>query len=179
MRPKSSNAKSRTKASAEAVVKDIRRATRRHFSTEDKIRIVLDGLRGDFDRRLGDLRFFGDRRGLRHRDLLGRLRGKLPLVVRPARIVHHKAIQGKEADDQDERDQGKRRQRRPGRGLEEPSEPRPRRPTLLHAIEHGAALGEILRFNARRADVPPDAVPPARTTPRTLTGPAALSCSTV
>jgi transposase len=29
------------------VVKDIRRATRRHFSTEDKIRIVLDGLRGD------------------------------------------------------------------------------------------------------------------------------------
>ena len=47
MRPKSSNAKSRTKASAEAVVKDIRRATRRHFSAEDKIRIVLDGLRGD------------------------------------------------------------------------------------------------------------------------------------
>ncbi len=35
------------KAPAEAVVKDIRRATRRHFSAEDKIRIVLDGLRGD------------------------------------------------------------------------------------------------------------------------------------
>jgi len=32
---------------AEQVVKDIRRATRRHFSTEDKIRIVLDGLRGE------------------------------------------------------------------------------------------------------------------------------------
>lgn len=47
MRPKSSNAKSRIKAPAEAVVKDIRRATRRHFSAEDKIRIVLDGLRGD------------------------------------------------------------------------------------------------------------------------------------
>ncbi|MFV0383202.1 transposase, partial [Paracoccus sp. (in: a-proteobacteria)] len=31
----------------EHVVKDIRRATRRHFSAEDKIRIVLDGLRGD------------------------------------------------------------------------------------------------------------------------------------
>ncbi len=30
--------------SAEHVVKDIRRATRRHFSSEDKIRIVLDGL---------------------------------------------------------------------------------------------------------------------------------------
>jgi len=28
-------------------VKDIRRATRRHFSAEDKIRIVLDGLRGE------------------------------------------------------------------------------------------------------------------------------------
>ena len=35
------------KAPAERVVKDIRRATRRHFSAEDKIRIVLDGLRGD------------------------------------------------------------------------------------------------------------------------------------
>ena len=36
-----------TKRSAEQVVKDIRRATRRHFSAEDKIRIVLDGLRGE------------------------------------------------------------------------------------------------------------------------------------
>ena len=35
------------KASAEQVVKDIRRATRRHYSTEDKIRIVLGGLRGE------------------------------------------------------------------------------------------------------------------------------------
>ena len=43
MRAKSS----KPKASAERVVKDIRRATRRHFSTEDKIRIVLEGLRGD------------------------------------------------------------------------------------------------------------------------------------
>ncbi len=32
---------------AEEVVKDIRRATRRHFSAEDKIRIVLEGLRGE------------------------------------------------------------------------------------------------------------------------------------
>ena len=30
------------KAPAEAVVKDIRRATRRHYSAEDKIRIVLE-----------------------------------------------------------------------------------------------------------------------------------------
>ena len=29
------------------MIKDIRRATRRHFSAEDKIRIVLDGLRGE------------------------------------------------------------------------------------------------------------------------------------
>ena len=35
------------KEPAEQVVKDIRRATRRHFSGEDKIRIVLDGLRGE------------------------------------------------------------------------------------------------------------------------------------
>jgi transposase len=35
------------KAPAATVVKDIRRATRRHFSAEDKIRIVLEGLRGD------------------------------------------------------------------------------------------------------------------------------------
>ena len=43
MRAKSS----KPKASAERVVKDIRRATRRPFSAEDKIRIVLEGLRGD------------------------------------------------------------------------------------------------------------------------------------
>ena len=36
-----------TKAPAERVLKDIRRATRRHFSAEDKIRIVLGGLRGE------------------------------------------------------------------------------------------------------------------------------------
>ncbi len=35
------------KATAQQVVKDIRRATRRHYSTEDKIRIVLSGLRGE------------------------------------------------------------------------------------------------------------------------------------
>ena len=35
------------KRPAEQVIKDIRRATRRHFSAEDKIRLVLDGLRGE------------------------------------------------------------------------------------------------------------------------------------
>src|SRR6202789_961532 len=43
MRQKSGPAK----APAEQVVKDIRRATRRHFSAEDKIRVVLEGLRGE------------------------------------------------------------------------------------------------------------------------------------
>jgi len=35
------------KGSAEKVVKDIRRKTRRQFSAEEKIRIVLEGLRGE------------------------------------------------------------------------------------------------------------------------------------
>ena len=43
MKPQHSLKKSPTKAPAERVVKDIRR----HFSAEDKIRIVLDGLRGE------------------------------------------------------------------------------------------------------------------------------------
>ena len=43
MRAKSSG----QKAPAERVLKDIRRATRRHFSAEDKIRIVLEGLPGE------------------------------------------------------------------------------------------------------------------------------------
>ena len=36
------------KRSSEQVVKDIRRATRKHYSAEEKIRIVLDGLRGEY-----------------------------------------------------------------------------------------------------------------------------------
>jgi transposase len=35
------------KQPAEDVIRDIRRASRRHFSTEEKIRIVLEGLRGE------------------------------------------------------------------------------------------------------------------------------------
>ena len=35
------------RAPAEQVIKDIRRATRRHFSAEEKIRVVLEGLRGE------------------------------------------------------------------------------------------------------------------------------------
>ena len=43
MSPRSSIAKK----PAEQVLKDIRRVIRRHFSAEEKIRIVLDGLRGE------------------------------------------------------------------------------------------------------------------------------------
>ena len=43
MRQKSRPARS----PADQVVKDIRRATRRHFSAEEKIRVVLEGLRGE------------------------------------------------------------------------------------------------------------------------------------
>ena len=34
-------------SSSEKTVKDIRRATRKQYSAEEKIRIVLDGLRGE------------------------------------------------------------------------------------------------------------------------------------
>jgi len=35
------------KRSAEKTVRDIRRASRRHYSAEEKIRVVLEGLRGE------------------------------------------------------------------------------------------------------------------------------------
>jgi transposase len=37
-----------TKTTAEQVVKNMRRATRKHHSAEEKIRIVLEGLRGEY-----------------------------------------------------------------------------------------------------------------------------------
>jgi len=37
----------RSKEPAEKVIKEIRRATRKQYSAEEKIRIVLDGLRGE------------------------------------------------------------------------------------------------------------------------------------
>ena len=43
MRQKSST----PETSSERLVRDIRRATRKQYSVEEKIRIVLDGLRGD------------------------------------------------------------------------------------------------------------------------------------
>ena len=36
------------RGTSEQVVKDIRRATRKQYSAEEKIRIVLDGLRGEY-----------------------------------------------------------------------------------------------------------------------------------
>ena len=47
MKPQSSSKRSAIKAPAEQVLKDIHRQTRRHLSAEDKIRILLDGLRGE------------------------------------------------------------------------------------------------------------------------------------
>ena len=35
------------KSAGEKLVKDIMRATRKHYSSEEKIKIVLDGLRGE------------------------------------------------------------------------------------------------------------------------------------
>jgi transposase-like protein len=40
-------ASERVPESAEKTVRDIRRATRRHHSAEGKIRIVLEGVRGE------------------------------------------------------------------------------------------------------------------------------------
>jgi transposase len=36
-----------TESLGERIVKDIKRATRKHYSPEEKIRIVWDGLRGE------------------------------------------------------------------------------------------------------------------------------------
>ena len=40
--------RSEHRGTSEQVVKDIRRATRKQYSAEEKIRIVLDGLRGEY-----------------------------------------------------------------------------------------------------------------------------------
>src|SRR3984885_4352203 len=52
MRQKSNS----TPASSETLVRTIRRATRKHHAAEEKIGIVLDGLRGDEHRRFTSLR---------------------------------------------------------------------------------------------------------------------------
>ena len=50
-----------SKEPAEKVVQDIRRATRKHYSAEEKIRIVLEGLRGEDSIACG-LRTYGKKR---------------------------------------------------------------------------------------------------------------------
>ena len=52
------------KSPGEKIVKDIKRATRKHYSSEEKIRIVLDGLvlsrlRSGLPTHLGSLSFEG------------------------------------------------------------------------------------------------------------------------
>ena len=36
-----------TKSTGEKIIKDTKRTARKHYSSEEKIRIVLDGLRGE------------------------------------------------------------------------------------------------------------------------------------
>ena len=55
------------KQTSEAAVREIRRGTRRKFSSEEKIRIVLEGLRGEQSvaelcQREGEARAIGERR---------------------------------------------------------------------------------------------------------------------
>ena len=65
------------KSASERIVKSIRRATRKRHSSEEKIRIVLDGLRGETPAQPGDCVFqsstaMPDRHGgLCHGALLG------------------------------------------------------------------------------------------------------------
>lgn len=63
--------KSNSKQPAEQVVKDIRRRTRRHFSAEDKIRIVLDVraqfIRGMIEHRTANAVLLAIPHGLRRR----------------------------------------------------------------------------------------------------------------
>ena len=83
---------SRTK-SAERVVRNIRRKTRRRFSAEEKIRIVLEGLRGEESISHGSR----DRRrlrGPRHEDKIVLLpKGHDVDGAQTARPVHWQAIQ--------------------------------------------------------------------------------------
>ena len=41
------NQKTRGRTSSEQIIRDIKRKTRKRYSAEEKIRIVLDGLRGE------------------------------------------------------------------------------------------------------------------------------------
>src|SRR5262249_60895511 len=88
--------------SAEKTVRDIRRATRRHHSAEEKIRIVLEGLRGEepFGERLG-LRKQRPRPESRGQPLVGPLPGvcgrknvKESQTLHSLRVIERKTIRG-------------------------------------------------------------------------------------
>ena len=64
-------ASKRIPESAEKTVRDIRRATRRHHSAEEKIRIVLEGLRGEDSIAVGISPRAPHRTGLKPLDLSG------------------------------------------------------------------------------------------------------------
>ena len=66
------------KEPAEQVVKDIRRATRRHFSSEDKIRIVLEGLRGE-----DSIAELCRREGIDRNRRINRMQSKSPMHLSP------------------------------------------------------------------------------------------------
>ena len=48
MKQKQATEKTAAKGSGEKLVRDIRRRTRKSYSTEEKIRIVMEGLRGEY-----------------------------------------------------------------------------------------------------------------------------------
>src|SRR2546423_1856518 len=89
--------------SSEEMVKGIRRATRKRYSAEDKIRIVLDGLRGEHSiaelcRREGVAEgpyFSWSKEVLeaRKRRLAGEMRGSRPRILRAAGPVAKKVDQ--------------------------------------------------------------------------------------
>lgn len=74
------------KKPGEAVIKDIRRATRRQFSSEEKIRVVLEGLRGEDSIELA-VRFTDERRYFVSESTVYRLLKAQDLITSPAYSV--------------------------------------------------------------------------------------------
>ncbi len=75
--------------SAEETVRDIPRATRRHFSAEEKIRIVLEGLRGEDSIENVETSHLPVRRTL---DKIGIPKTTGSIAMRPAASTHLRII---------------------------------------------------------------------------------------